>query len=139
MNRINPALFCAVFTAWVRETWPDRADLIAIDAKTSRRSHHRAGGKAPLHLVSAFATTSRLVLGQEAVEGKVNELAAIPVLIKRLAENSGLKGALVSVDAIATNAKIAQAIMEAGADYLLAVKANQPTMRAEIERLRRGV
>ena len=73
------------------------------------------------------------MLGQEAVEGKTNELAAIPVLIDRLAEGGGLKGALVSIDAIATNAKIAQKITDAGADYLLAVKANQPTLRAEIE------
>ncbi len=133
MNRINPALFSTVFTAWVRETWPERPDLVAIDGKTSRRSHNRAEDKAPLHLVSAFATTSRLVLGQEAVEGKANELAAIPVLIDRLAANGGLEGALVSIDAIATNAKIAQKIRDAGADYLLAVKANQPTLRGEIE------
>ncbi len=134
MNRINPALFSAVFTAWVRETWPDRPNFIAIDGKTSRRSHDRAENKGPLHLVSAFATTSRLVLGQEAVEGKANELSAIPVLIDRLAEGGGLKGALVSIDAIATNAKIAQTIKNAGGDYLLAVKANQPTLRAETER-----
>lgn len=133
MNRINPALFSAAFTAWVRETWPGRPDFVAIDGKTSRRSFDRAEDKAPLHLVSAFATTSRLVLGQEAVEGKANELAAIPVLIERLAENDGLKGALVSIDAIATNARIAQKIKDAGADYLLAVKANQPSMRAEVE------
>jgi len=133
MNRINPALFSAAFTAWVREAWPDRPDLIAIDGKTSRRSHDRADDKAPLHLVSAFATTSRLVLGQEAVEGKSNELSAIPVLLDRLAAGDALKGALVSIDAIATNAKIAQAIKDAGADYLLAVKANQPTLRTEIE------
>jgi predicted transposase YbfD/YdcC len=134
MNRINPVLFSAVFTAWVRETWPDRPHFIAIDGKTSRRSHDRADNKGPLHLVSAFATTSRLVLGQEAVEGKANELAAIPVLIDRLAEGDGLKGALVSIDAIATNAKIAQTIKDAGGDYLLAVKANQPTLRAEMQR-----
>lgn len=131
MNRINPALFSAAFTAWVRETWPDRPNLVAIDGKTSRRSHDRADGKGPRHLVSAFATTSRLVLGQEPVESKSNELSAIPVLLERLGENGGLKGALVSIDAIATNAKIAQAIKDAGADYLLAVKANQPTLRAE--------
>jgi predicted transposase YbfD/YdcC len=131
MNRIDPALFGAAFTAWVREIWPDRPDLVAIDGKTSRRSHDRAQGKGPLHLVSAFATTSRLVLGQEAVESKSNELQAIPVLLERLAQDGGLKGALVSIDAIATNAKIAQAIKDAGADYLLAVKANQPTLRGE--------
>lgn len=57
MNRIDPALFSAAFTAWVRETWPDRLDFIAIDGKTSRRSHDRSADRAPLHLVSAFATT----------------------------------------------------------------------------------
>lgn len=133
MNRIDPELFSAAFTAWVRETWPDRLDLIAIDGKTSRRSHDRSADKAPLHLVSAFATTTRLVLGQEAVADKTNETAAIPVLIERLAENDGLKGALVSIDAIATNAAIATTIRDAQADYLLAVKANQPTLRSEIE------
>jgi predicted transposase YbfD/YdcC len=133
MNRIDPELFSAAFTAWVRETWPDRLDLVAIDGKTSRRSHDRSADKAPLHLVSAFATTSRLVLGQEAVADKTNETTAIPVLIERLAANDGLKGALVSIDAIATNAAIATTIRDAQADYLLAVKANQPTLRSEIE------
>jgi len=133
MNRINPALFSSAFTAWVRQTWPDRPDLVAIDGKTSRRSHDRTAGKGPLHLVSAFATTSRLVLGQEAVEAKSNEITAIPQLVERLGADGGLKGALVTIDAIATNAPIATAIKQAGADYLLAVKANQPTLRAEIE------
>ena len=133
MNRIDPALFSAAFMAWVRETWPDRLDLVAIDGKTSRRSHDRSADKAPLHLVSAFATTSRLVLGQEAVADKTNETTAIPVLIERLAANDGLKGALVSIDAIATNPAIATTIRDAQADYLLAVKANQPTLRSEIE------
>src|SRR3954453_12037149 len=103
MNRINPALFSAAFTAWVRQTWPARPEFVAIDGKTSRRSHDRAAGEAPLHLVSAFATTSRLVLGQEAVPDKANELTAIPVLLARLAVDGGLRGALVSIDAIATN------------------------------------
>ena len=133
MNRIDPALFSAAFTAWVRETWPDQGGLIAIDGKTSRRSHDRGADKAPLHLVSAFATTSRLVLGQQAVADKSNETTAIPVLLERLAENDGLKGALVSIDAIATNAAIATTIRDAQADHLLAVKANQPTLRSEIE------
>jgi len=133
MNRINPALFSAAFTAWVRATWPDRPEFVAIDGKTSRRSHDRAAGVAPIHLVSAFATTARLVLGQEAVPDKANELAAIPVLLARLAEQDGLCGALVSIDAIATNGTIAKAIRDAGADYLLAVKANQPGLRAEVE------
>jgi hypothetical protein len=77
MNRINPALFAAAFAAWVRESWPEKASLVAIDGKTSRRSHDRAAGAEPLHLVSAFATTARLVLAQEAVPDKGSELAAI--------------------------------------------------------------
>ena len=133
MNRINPALFAAAFAGWVRESWPEKAGLVAIDGKTSRRSHDRSQGAAPLHLVSAFATTARLVLAQEAVPDKANELAAIPPLLARLGAEDGLKGALVSIDAIATNQDIAEAITDRGADYLLAVKANQPTLRAEVE------
>ena len=95
MNRIDPALFSAAFTAWVRETWPDQGGLIAIDGKTSRRSHDRGADKAPLHLVAAFATTSRLVLGQQAVADKTNETTAIPVLLaahrkRRSQRSSGL-------------------------------------------------
>ena len=133
MNRINPALFAAAFAAWVRESWPEKAALVAIDGKTSRRSHDRSAGAPPLHLVSAFATTARLVLAAEAVPDKASELAAIPPLLERLGAEDGLKGALVSIDAIATNAEVAQAIAEQGADWLLAVKANQPTLRAEVE------
>ena len=85
--------------------------------------------------MSAFATTTRLVLGQEAVPDKASEITAIPILLDRLAENDGLKGAIVSIDAIATNGTIASAIPRAGADYLLAVKANQPTLLADVDRL----
>jgi predicted transposase YbfD/YdcC len=133
MNRVNPALFAAAFAAWVRESWPGRASLVAIDGKTSRRSHDRSTGAVPLHLVSAFATTARLVLAAEAVPDKANELAAIPPLLERLGAEGGLKGALVSIDAIATNTDVAEAITGQGADYLLAVKANQPSLRAEVE------
>lgn len=133
MNRINPALFAAAFAGWVRESWPEKAGLVAIDGKTSRRSHDRGEGAGPLHLVSAFATTARLVLAQEAVPDKASELAAIPPLLERLGAEEGLKGALVSIDAIATNAEVARAIAAQGADWLLAVKANQPTLRAEVE------
>ena len=133
MNRINPALFAAAFADWVRESWPEKASLVAIDGKTSRRSHDRKQGAGPLHLVSAFATTARLVLAQEAVPDKGSELAAIPPLLERLGAEEGLKGALVSIDAIATNADVATAITAQGADYLLAVKANQPSLRAEVE------
>ena len=118
----------------MRACWPDRPELVAIDGKTSRRSHDRSQDKAPLHLVSAFATTSGLVLGQEAVAGKSNELTAIPALLERLAADGGLDGAIVTIDAIACNGAVAKAVRDAGAHYLLAVKANQPTLRDEIER-----
>ena len=126
MNRINPDLFQACFTAWVAQCWPDKLDLVAIDGKTSRRSHNRKTGQKALHLVSAFATNSRLVLGQEAVEEKSNEITAIPALIERL----DLDGALVSIDAMGCNPDIAQSILDAKADYLLAVKDNQPTLHS---------
>lgn len=135
MNRIDPNLFARVFTDWVRTTWPERPDLVAIDGKTSRRSHDRAAGTPPLHTVSAFATTARLVLGQEAVPDKASETTAIPILLERLSERDGLKGAIVSIDAIATNGTIAAAIRKAGPDYLLAVKANQPTLLSDVESL----
>lgn len=128
MNRIAPALFQACFTEWALALRPDAPRLIAIDGKTSRRSHDRAAGRKALHLVSAWATTERLVLAQEAVDAKENECAAIPEVLDRL----DLKGAVVTIDAIACNPAIATAITERGGDYLLAVKANQPTLFAEI-------
>ena len=103
--------------------------LVAIDGKTSRRSHDRKPGQNALHLVSAFATRSRLVLGQEAVEEKSNEITAIPALLERI----DLAGALVSIDAMGCNPGTAQAILDAKADYLLAGKDNQPTLHNEVK------
>ncbi len=134
MNRVDPELFSACFMAWVAECWPERPDLLALDGKTSRRSHDRKTGQAPLHLVSAFATNARLVLGQEAVADKSCELEAIPALLGRLVEAGRLKVRLVTIDAVACNPKIAGQIVAHGGDYLLAVKANQPGLRAEVER-----
>ncbi|HEY5410424.1 MAG TPA: ISAs1 family transposase [Caulobacteraceae bacterium] len=130
MNRIDPALFRACFEAWVAERWPQPPGLVALDGKTSRGSRdHRSGEPKALHLVSAFATDRDLVLGQEAVEEKSNETTAIPLLLERLA----LEGALVTIDAMGCNPAIARDVLDAKADYLLAVKDNQPTLHAEIE------
>jgi hypothetical protein len=96
--------------------------VVAIDGKTSRRS-----GKVdatPLHLVSAFAAGAGLVLGQRATAEKSNEKTAIPQLLCTLA----LEGCIVTLDAMGTQASIAQAIRDRGADYVLAVKDNQPTL-----------
>lgn len=124
---LHPALFKGGFLAWV-ETLRDGAppmsdddpDLIAIDGKTSRRSHDRGKARPPWHLVSAWATRQRLVLGQAATEVKSNEITAIPVLLERLE----LRGALVTIDAMGTQTRIAQKILDRGGDYLLALKEN---------------
>lgn len=129
MNRIDPALFRACFEAWVAERWPQAPGLVALDGKTSRGSRDDGAGRRALHMVSAFATDRNLVLGQEAVDEKANEIVAIPLLLQRLA----LDGALVTIDAMGCNPGIAQSILDAKADYLLAVKDNQPTLHAEIE------
>ena len=134
LNRIDPELFSDCFMSWAAQLRPDAPALVAIDGKTSRGSHDRPNGRAALHLVSAFATRERLVLGQEAVAEGSCEQDTIPLLLERLADTGRLKGALVTIDAIACNARTAQAVLDAGADYLLAVKANQPGLMGEIAR-----
>lgn len=129
LNRIDPALFEACFTAWALSLRPDAPDLIALDGKTLRRSGDSGLAQAPLHLVSAWASTQQLVLAQEPVDAKENECAAILQILSRLS----IKGALVTIDAIATNPEIARRVTEAGGDYLLALKSNQPTLQREVE------
>lgn len=116
------------FRAWVGSVLPALAAgrVVAIDGKASRRS--RKKGLQALHLVSAFATEARLVLGQEACAEKSNELTAIPVLLEALM----LKGVIVTIDAMGTHSNIAQAIRDRGADYVLAVKENQPKLAESI-------
>jgi predicted transposase YbfD/YdcC len=126
---LDPELFQACFTGWVEGLRAAEPDLIAIDGKTSRRTHARSKGRDPLHLVSAWATRQRLVLGQEAVGGKSNEIAAIPLLLERLA----LEGALVTIDAIGAQTGIAATILRRGGDYLLALKGNRPATFADVE------
>jgi predicted transposase YbfD/YdcC len=130
LNRIDPALFEACFAAWAAALRPDGADLVALDGKTLRRSGDTAAGQKPLHLVSAWASTQRLVLCQEAVDAKANEGTAILAILPRLT----LKGALVTIDAIATNPTVAEAITQAGGDYMLALKRNQPRLHDEVAR-----
>jgi predicted transposase YbfD/YdcC len=128
LNRIDPALFEACFFSWVAAALrPEGPDLIALDGKTLRRSGDSATGQKPLDLVSAWASTQRLVLCQEAVDAKENQCAAILSIFERLT----LKGALVTIDAIATNPAIAKAIAARGGDYVLALKQNQPSLYGE--------
>jgi predicted transposase YbfD/YdcC len=134
INAIDGTLFAHCFTAWVeglREptpVCPTMPEIVAIDGKSSRRTHDRSKERAPLHLVSAWASSQRLVLGQQACEAKSNEITAIPLLLERLA----LTGALVTIDAMGTQTKIAQAILDRGRDYLLALKDNQTSLHEEV-------
>ena len=132
VNRLDPVLFGRCFESWIKELWPSRHDLIAIDGKTSRRTHDKRKGIKALHTLSAYATNARLVLGQLSVPEKTNEITAIPELLDHLAETKQLKGALVTIDAMGCQVAIADKIVEHGADYLLALKGNQPTLEAEV-------
>ncbi len=136
INAIDGALFAQCFTAWVEglrepgQACATMPEIVAIDGKTARCSHDRSKDRGPLHMVSAWASSQRLVLGQQACEAKSNEITAIPLLLERLA----LTGALVTIDAMGTQTKIAQTILDRGGDYLLAVKDNQPSLHDEIRR-----
>jgi predicted transposase YbfD/YdcC len=127
--RLDPGEFQRCFLAWVRAVVPDTAgQVVALDGKTLRRSHDRANGKAALHLVSAWACGSGLVLGQLAVEDKSNEIVALPALLRLL----DLGGSTVTIDALGCQTAIAAQIVAQGADYALALKDNHPTLHAEV-------
>ena len=126
MNALPNDLFKECFTRWVSALRDGDAEIVAIDGKTSRRSHGTDGR--PLHLVSAWATRQRLVPGQEPCDEKENEISAIPRLLRRLE----LKGALVTIDAMGCQHGIAETIIAQSADYLLALKANQKSLLADV-------
>lgn len=129
LNALDPSVFTACFTNWVASLTDADPDIVAIDGKTSRRSHDHARGRGPLHLVSAWASRQRLVLGQQACAEKSNEITAIPLLLERLA----LRGCLVTIDAMGCQTKIARAILSKRADYLLAVKRNWASLHDEVK------
>jgi predicted transposase YbfD/YdcC len=128
INALDGDLFKTCFTRWVEALRDNQPEIIAVDGKTSRRSHSRGKGLEPLHLVSAWASRQRLVLGQEAVGDKSNEINAIPLLLARLE----LTGALVTIDAMGTQTAIAETIVARGGDYLLALKGNRPVTHADV-------
>jgi len=129
---LDPDQFQHCFLAWVRATVSvtDGA-VIACDGKTARRSHDRDAGKAAVHMVSAWASANRLVLGQQAVDEKSNEITALPALLKLLM----LKGCIVTIDAMGCQTAIAQTIIDRQADYVLALKENQETIYHEVVHL----
>lgn len=111
--QIDPKQFEASFFQWVQGLTSTVQGVIAIDGKTLRRSHNQEAGKKALHLVSAWAIENRLVLAQLATEEKSNEITAIPLLLKQLA----LKGCIVTIDAMGTQTKIAEQIIDQQGDY----------------------
>ena len=123
---IKPAEFEACLLSWITDLHEITAgQVVAIDGKTLRRSFDAASSKSAIHMVSAWATANQITLGQVVVDEKSNEITAIPRLLKILE----ISGCLVTIDAMGCQTEIAQAILDAGADYVLAVKDNQPTLR----------
>jgi predicted transposase YbfD/YdcC len=133
VNRVDPVMFARCFEDWIKALWPGRHDLIAIDGKTSRRTHDKRKGLKALHTLSAYATNAHLTLAQLGVPEKTNEITAIPDLLDQLAEAGQLKGAMVTIDAMGCQVDIAAKIIEHKADFLLPLKGNQPTLAAEVE------
>jgi len=133
INRVDPILFGRCFEDWIKALWPGRHDLIAIDGKTSRRTHDKGKNLKALHTLSAYATNARLTLAQLSVPEKTNEITAIPDLLDHLAETGQLKGALVTIDAMGCQVEIADRIVAHEADFLLALKGNQSTLETEVE------
>ena len=129
---LDPLAFEACFNAWTAALAENgNGLLVAVDGKTLRRSWKHAWSKTPVHLVSAFATANRLVLGQLATDAKSNEITAIPKLLALL----NLAGSTVTIDAMGCQRDIAAQIIRQKAHYILAVKENQPTLHQKVKAL----
>jgi len=127
--RLDPAAFEKQFITWVQAVATATAgEVVAIDGKTARGSADRSTGQRPLHLVNAWATSNRLVLGQLKVDKKSNEITAVPELLQLL----DIKGCIVTVDALNTQTRIAAQICDQEADYVMALKGNHPNLQAEV-------
>ena len=126
---LDAEAFQRCFVSWVAALTGVPAEVIAIDGKTLRRSYQKKGAKAPIHMVSAFAARQRLVLGQVKVADKSNEIVAIPALLDMMT----IAGAIITIDAMGCQRGIAQKIVDSKADYVLALKGNQGTLREDVE------
>lgn len=127
--RLDPAALLPCVHRWLTALGATaEGEVVAIDGKTLRGSFDTAAGQNPLHLVGAWATEARLVLGQVACDAKSNEITAIPLLLELL----DLKGCIVTIDAMGCQTEIAAAIRGRAADYVLAVKDNQPTLHRAV-------
>jgi predicted transposase YbfD/YdcC len=129
LSALDAEAFVGCFLSWVEDLQEATAGrVISIDGKTARATLDRTKGKNPLHVVSAWAVQNRLVLGQEVVQEKSNEITAIPKLLEVLE----LAGAIVTIDAMGCQKEIVAKIRAKGADYVLAVKGNQEHLEEDI-------
>jgi predicted transposase YbfD/YdcC len=128
---LDPVQFQGCFLRWMQAVAEVTAgEVVALDGKVLRRSFEKGTAKRAIHMVSAWASENGVVLGQRKVDTKSNEITAIPALLELLA----LKGCIVTIDAMGCQRAIAQKIVEQGADYVLALKGNQPTLEQAVER-----
>jgi predicted transposase YbfD/YdcC len=131
-SQINPDAFNKSFLSWIKGISKiTSGEIIAFDGKQSRNSGDEKNGQGVINTVSAWATNNRLVLGQKKVEGKSNEITALPELIEVL----DLAGCIVTIDAMGCQREIVKKIVEKDADYVIAVKKNQPTLYEQIKQL----
>jgi predicted transposase YbfD/YdcC len=129
---LNPTALQACFLSWVKAIFQLSAgEIIAIDGKTLRHSYDTGGNKGAIHMVSAWASQNRLVLGQVKVDEKSNEITAIPQLLSVL----DLEGCIVTIDAMGAQKAIAQQIIAEGGDYVLSLKGNQGNLHQDVQQL----
>ena len=129
-ERISPTRLERSFKSWLSSLVVDLgAQVIPIDGKTVKGSYDRNGESSALHFVSAWASEHRLFLGQVKVDDKSNEITAIPALLELL----DISGCIITIDAMGTQHEIASRIQALGADYVLALKANHPTLFTQVE------
>ncbi len=129
---IDPNALQECFLSWVQSVAQlNGGEIIAIDGKTLRHSYDRGGKKGAIHMVSAWASQNRLVLGQVKVDEKSNEITAIPELLKVL----DLQGCIVTLDAMGTQKEIARQIIESGGDYVLSLKGNQGNLHNDVQQV----
>ena len=130
--QLEPETFGACFVSWMQGVAQlSQGEIVPIDGKCLRRSYDRGAGKSAIYMVSAWAASNRLVLGQRKTDEKSNEITAIPELLSRLV----LQGCIVTIDAIGCQTTIAQQIIEQEADYVLALKGNQGTLHQDVQSL----
>jgi predicted transposase YbfD/YdcC len=127
---LDPTAFASCFTRFMQRFADTLDGVVAIDGKTLRRSFDRAAEQSPLHMLHAWAVGQRLLLGQLAVDEKSNEITAVPKLLELLS----LQGCIVTADALNCQRVIAARVIEQGADYVLALKANQPSLHDDVRR-----